>query len=253
MSDSLGDRMKEQYENRTRVYLPRRTYTILRVDGRAFHSYTRGMERPFDLAFMGRMDDTARKMCLEISGACFAFVQSDEISILLTDFATNQTQAWFDGNIQKMVSISAALATSIFGDGVQFDSRVFTIPDPVEVANYFVWRQQDATRNSIQMAAYAQFSHKSLHGRDVNQMQERLWQEKQINWNDYPDGCKRGRCAVRRATFEPVTYTHKKTGETCTTPAVERHEWIVEAPPVFTQSREWLAGMIPRYPQTEAS
>lgn len=250
MSDSLGDRMKEQYENRTRAFLPRRTYTIIRVDGRAFHSYTRGLDKPFDHDFMAKMDMTALALCREISGAAFAFVQSDEISILTTDFATTQTQAWFDGNIQKIVSISAAIATLTFG--AQFDSRAFTIPDPVEVANYFVWRQQDATRNSIQMAASAQFSHNSLHGVDTNQMQERLWQEKGINWNDYPDGCKRGRCAVRKTTFSPVVYTDKRTGEQRSTEAVERHEWAIEAPPVFTKDWAWLLGMIPRYPATEA-
>lgn len=252
-SDSLGDRMKEQYENRTRTFLPCRTYTILRVDGRAFHSYTRKCERPFDHAFMSRMDDTAHALCKEVSGCRLAYVQSDEISLLLTDFDTIQTQAWFDGNIQKMVSISAALASSFFGDGVQFDSRVFTIPDPVEVANYFIWRQQDATRNSIQMAASAQFSHASLHGVDTNQMQERLFQERGINWNDYPDGCKRGRCVIRETVVAPVVYTDKRTGEQRMTEAVERSAWNIVAPPVFTQARSWLSARIPALPSLHDS
>lgn len=252
MSDSIGDRMKDQYENRTRAYLPRRTYTIIRVDGRAFHSYTRKLERPFDLGFMNRMDQTAAKMCMEISGARLAYVQSDEISILLTDFETAQTQAWLDGNVQKMASIAASMATVYFGGDAQFDARVFTIPDPVEVENYFIWRQQDATRNSIQMAAYAHFSHQSLHKVDTDQMQERLFQEKGINWNDYPDGCKRGRCVVRRTTFSPVTYKDKRSGETRTTEAVERSVWNIEAPPVFTKDREWLRGFIPQYANLSA-
>lgn len=257
MPDSLGDRMKEQYEHRTRYFLPRRTYTIVRVDGRAFHSYTRGCERPYDLGFMAHMDEVAKHLCQEMSGCRLAFVQSDEISFLLADFDTNQTQAWFDGNIQKIVSISASLATCAFnsirpGKWAQFDSRAFTIPDPVEVENYFIWRQQDATRNSIQMAASAHFSHNSLHGLDTNQMQERLFQEKGINWNDYPDGCKRGRCVVRRSTFSPVTYKDKRTGETRTTEAVERRVWAVEVPPVFTQDRTWLSGMIPHYESLSA-
>ena len=108
--DSLGDRMKEFYENRTRNFLPRRTYTIIRVDGKAFHSYTRGLIRPFDEKLVNDMDETACYMCKNIQGAKFAFVQSDEISILLTDFEGLTTDAWFDGNIQKMASVSASLA-----------------------------------------------------------------------------------------------------------------------------------------------
>src|ERR1039458_3107157 len=140
-NDSIGDRMKSQYEDRTRIFLPRRTYTILRIDGKAFHSYCRDMDRPYDKLFMRVVDDTAREMLPELMGAEFAYVQSDEISILLTDFAKPNTEAWFDGNIQKMVSVGAAMATAHFTNFVNslehegygswsgipmFDARVFT-------------------------------------------------------------------------------------------------------------------------------
>ena len=196
--------MKENYENRTRYFLPRRTYTIIRLDGKAFHTFTRGMKRPFDEDFMTVMDNTAKFLCEEIQGAKAAYVQSDEISILLVDFDKITTDAWFDGNIQKMVSVAASIATAKFNalfnydkDSSQrtmafFDARVFTIPDPVEVENYFVWRQKDAVRNSIAMTAQSLYSHKQLEGVTQVGMQD-LIVEKGQNWNDLPAGFKRGR------------------------------------------------------------
>ena len=112
--DALGDRMKGFYESRCRHYFARRTYTLIRVDGKAFHSFTKGFERPFDIRLIRMMNDTARFMCDNIMGAQFAYVQSDEISVLLTDFGTPQTEAWFDGNQSKIESISASMATVAF-------------------------------------------------------------------------------------------------------------------------------------------
>src|SRR5690348_11584910 len=150
--------MKRDYENRTRLLLPRRTYTLIRVDGKAFHTYTRGCARPYDLDLMADMDATAVALCRQVAGARLAFVRSDEISLLLTDFGTAQTDAWFEGSVQKMASVSASIATAAFNrsrltrmereawmetDPALFDSRVWTIPERGEVFNYFVWRQQD--------------------------------------------------------------------------------------------------------------
>lgn len=255
MKDALGDRIKGQYENRTRYYLPRRAYTIIRVDGRAFHTYTRGLARPFDHDFMEDMNATAAALCTEIQGAVFAFLQSDEVSILVTDFGQDDTEAWFDGNLQKMVSIAASTATAAFNacraerglnSRATFDGRAFTIPDPTEVENYFVWRQQDATRNSIAMAAQARFSQKQLQGVSCEQMQEMLFGEG-INWNDYPVGCKRGRAVVRETRIEDVTYINKRTGGVSVAEGVARSAWVVAEPPVFTQDRDWLRSRIPQH------
>lgn len=231
--DTLGDRMKGQYENRTRYMLPRRTYTIVRVDGKAFHSYTRQCDKPFDKAITAAMDSVAELLCCEMQGSRLAYVQSDEISVLLTDFATVSTEAWFDGNVQKIVSVAASYASMVFNSSIVaagyppaavFDARVFTIPDPIEVENYFIWRQQDATRNSIQSVAQAHFSHKSMHGLNTSQLQERLFTEKGINWSDLPTAEKRGRCIVR---------------------PMDGFGWVRDHDiPVFTQNREYLSSRI---------
>jgi tRNA(His) guanylyltransferase len=233
--DTLGDRMKDFYENRTRNFLPRRTYTIIRIDGKAFHTYTKGLERPFDEKFINDMDETACYMCKNIQGAKFAFVQSDEISILLTDFESIKTDAWFDGNIQKMSSISSSLATAKFnelrpGKIALFDSRVFTIPSDIEVENYFIWRQQDTTRNSISSVAQSLFSYRELLNKSTDEMQEMCFQ-KGINWNDFPIKYKRGRLIIKE--------NYEKDGAI-------RSKWISIEPPIFTQEKELLKTLIPK-------
>lgn len=195
----LDERMK-RYEHATRVYLPRRTYTLMRLDGRAFHTYLRGAEKPFDHRFMEDMDRVAMRLVEEIQGAKLAYVQSDEISLLLADFEDLRSEPWFGGNLHKMISVSAGLASSYLGQlrhfhigTPHFDCRVWTMTDPVEVANYFIWRQRDAVRNSIQMVGQTYFSHKQLDRKSVNDIQEMLFKEWEVNWNDFPVGCKRGR------------------------------------------------------------
>lgn len=257
MSDStaLGDRMK-RYEAAYRAVLPRRTYCLLRVDGRSFHNYLRGAEKPFDEEFMADIDAVAEALCTEITGSVFAYTQSDEISLLVTDFATTQTEPWFGGVTAKWLSISAALATAVLnerrpGKRALFDARVFTLSDPVEVANYFIWRQRDAVRNSIAMAAQAHFSHKRLHGVSVGGMQELLWSQAGVNWNDYPDGCKRGRIATRKTGERLVSYTDKRTGQRNATMAM-RSWWETGAAPHFTtEAGSWLARTIPALPSLQ--
>lgn len=235
MKDQIGQRMKEQYEQRTRYFLPRRTYTIIRLDGKAFHTFTRGMDRPYDKDLMNLMDFTSQYLLENIQGAQFAYVQSDEISILLTDFDKTTTQAWFNGNIQKITSVSASLATMRFnqllsdlqdddrfkGKSALFDSRVFTIPDRTEVENYFIWRQQDAVRNSIQMLAQSLYSHKELHGKNQSQLQDMI-HEKGDNWNNKTIREKRGGLFVAN-TFSKIY---------C---------------PIFTKEREVFEELIPTY------
>ncbi len=260
MKDSLGDRMKADYENRTRFLLPRRTYTLIRVDGKNFHRYTRGCARPYDMGLMDDMDTAALALCGNIEGAQLAYVQSDEISVLLTDFGSPQAEAWFNGSVQKLASLSASLATASFNQARMrraaaqnadfeiacFDSRAFTIPDPVEVENYFIWRQGDATRNSVSMTAQAHFPHERLQGKSTNQMQEMLWSEKGVNWNDQPGGFKRGRCLARRRMTRDAEYEDKRTGEIQTAAGIERRVWEQIIPPVFTKDRNWLRAHIPK-------
>jgi len=253
---ALGDRMKG-YEAATRMLLPRRTYALVRVDGKAFHTFLRHADKPFDDAVMLAMDHVAQALCQEMSGAVFAFTQSDECSVLLADFESTGTQPWFGGVVQKIASIAASTATVAFNRryGIDyddayatFDARVFTIPDVVEVANYFLWRQRDCVRNSISMAAQAKFSHKQLHGVSSGAMQEMLWSQHGINWNDYPAGAKRGRVCVRHTEEQDVTWTDKRTQEVATTRAL-RSRWASEAAPHFTaEPGGWLASMIPPMP-----
>lgn len=265
MHDELGDRIKGQYEDRTRILLPRRTYTIIRVDGKAFHTFTKNCEKPFDRYLMKVMDRTAIAMCEAIQGACFAFTQSDEISLLLTDFAKPGTNAWFDGNLQKMASVAAAIATANFNKEYYesttgckdmdvlalFDARVFTIPDPIEVENYFIWRQNDASRNSVQMAARAVYSHKALEGKSIPQLHD-LLHAKGINWNNYTTGEKRGR-VIKKQSYEvkvgDLEATHNEGRN-----VVTRSRWVSYDGegcserydiPIFTQNRIFLRDLIP--------
>lgn len=276
--DELGTRIKENYENRTRVCLPRRTYTVIRLDGKAFHTFTRGFKRPFDYELMAIMDQTAIELAKSIQGVKFCYTQSDEISLVLTDFETEQTDAWFDGNVQKIASVSASMATAAFNRALlllaakksdngnrvvsvtldyleqmkmaHFDSRVFTIPDKTEVLNYLIWRQQDATRNSIQMGAQALYSQGELNGKNTSELQELMWL-KGVNWNDYPSAAKRGRAIVKESYIaEPVLPTRPL--QTVPIGPVWRSRWVSltgmdEKPdtPIFTQDIAFLKGLIP--------
>lgn len=199
--DSLGDRMK-RYEDATREHLLHRMPIIVRVDGKAFHSWTRGMSRPFDATLTEWMDRVALALCRESQGCVLAYMQSDEVSLLLHPFRALTSQAWFDGNIQKIASVSAACAASVMTSlserFVMFDARAFVLPER-EVCNYFLWRQQDATRNSIQMLARSMFSHTQCNGKNCDELQEMCFQAGR-NWNDLPPHLRRGRCAARTET-----------------------------------------------------
>lgn len=231
---NLGDRMK-QYEAVTRLVLPRRTYTLIRVDGRAFHTLLRGAEKPFDQDVANAMAAVAEALCKEVSGAAFAYTQSDECSVLVTDFQSTQTEPWFGGVVQKIASVSASIATLAFNDyenyGAHFDSRVFTIPSPYEVGNYFTWRYRDAVKNSISMAAQSHFSHKSLQGLNSDQLQEKLWQEAGVNWSDYPEHFKNGQLTTKQQEPHIVTYVDGRTNETITK-EVQRTVWRTNPAPL---------------------
>jgi tRNA(His) guanylyltransferase len=172
---TLGDRMKENYENRSKTYLTRRTPVIIRLDGKAFHTFTRKFKSPFSEKLSDAMIDTAKALCEEIAGARLAYIQSDEISLLLHDYNKFDTAAWFDYSVQKVVSVTASIATAHFNRLINvphlayFDSRAFNIPEE-EVNNYFIWRQKDWERNSVAMLAQSLFSPKELHEKNRQTM-----------------------------------------------------------------------------------
>lgn len=256
MEDSLGSRMKDLYEIPYRLQLPKRTYTIIRLDGKAFHTLTRSCEKPYDTGFMNVMDDTTVALCECIQGVKFAYTQSDEISLLLTDFDNENTAAWFDNCGQKMASVSASIATAAFNKvwmptgkhhGL-FDSRVFVIPDPIEVYNYFVWRQNDASRNGVQMLGQHYFSTKTLNGKSCEWIIDNLKKEHEVIWEHEPMDFRLGRLHEKCQVKKDVEFNHKRTGELCRIYGATRHEWKKSALPLFTSEPVWLKSRIPKIP-----
>jgi tRNA(His) 5'-end guanylyltransferase len=231
--DELGTRMKD-YEIRSRTYLPRRANTIIRLDGKAFHTYTRGLDKPFDYQLMDDMIEVTKFLCKEIQGCKIGYTQSDEISLVLTDYDNIRTSAWYDGQVQKICSVSASLATAKFnelrpGKLAFFDSRCYSISDQQEVVNYLLWRQQDASRNSVSMAAQSVYSHKELHKKSTMVQQEMLFQ-KGINWNDYSISTKRGSSVIK-------TYYEKDGGQ--------RSKWEYVDIPILSKDRDFVLDLLP--------
>ena len=241
VNDDLGKRMKEFYENRSKTYLVRRMPVAIRIDGRAFHTFTKHMQRPFDHILMKTMQDTMMYLCKEVQGCVLGYQQSDEITLILVDYAKLDSDAWFDYSVQKLCSLSASMATLAFNKaleanlsayideklnrlyqgvgewitpeedayaetinqavlrGAMFDARCFNIPVE-EVTNLIYWRQLDATRNSIQMVAQANFPHKELQHLNTSNLQNKLMLEKDINWSqDFTPTEKRGCCCIKDA------------------------------------------------------
>ena len=275
---TLGDRMKNNYENISRYYLTRRMPVIIRIDGKAFHTFTRGFKKPFDDVLVKTMQETMKYLCENIQGCVLGYTQSDEISLVLTDYAELTTDAWFGNNLQKMCSVSASMATMAFNKffshnvedlesdlaqehetdgmtelvktmlsyyriyrialkkGAMFDSRVFTIPRE-EVCNYLLWRQQDATRNSVQSVGQSNFSQKQLHGKSCNDIQDMLMLQKGINWNDYPTTLKRGSCCIKTVIQDPDVDI--KDG------AYPVTRWAIDNEiPIFSQDRNYVEKLI---------
>lgn len=271
---SLGDRMKNNYENISRYFLTRRMPVIVRLDGKAFHTFTRGFKKPFDDILVKTMQDTMKYLCENIQGCVLGYTQSDEISLVLTDYAELTTDAWFGNNLQKMCSVSASMATIAFNKaftrniskqskrlyteyleekdasyietleiamnkGAMFDSRVFTIPKE-EVCNYMLWRQQDATRNSIQSVGQANFSQKELHGQSCNNIQDMLMTQKGINWNDYATTLKRGSCCIK---IDDGIAKYDEVGNI--SDYIQRSKWIIDDEiPIFTKNRNYVEKLI---------
>ena len=238
--DDLGVRMKTFYEQIPKTRLMRRTPVAIRIDGKAFHTFTRGFQKPFDEVLIKSMQETMEYLCENIQGCVLGYTQSDEITLILVDYKKLTSSAWFDYEVQKMCSIAASMATMAFNKtfyknvndwwftpfsgklkedfekreklyktysnatakGAMFDARCFNIPKE-EVTNLVYWRQLDASRNSIQMVGQANFSHKELQNKSCNDIQDMLMTQRGINWNDLPTYQKRGSCCIK--TKENVT------------------------------------------------
>ena len=229
---ALDTRMKKYYENVSKTKLLRRTPVALRIDGKAFHTFARSFKKPFDEILIQSMQNTMKYLCANIQGCVFGYTQSDEITLILLDYRTFTTSAWFDYEVQKMCSIAASMATMVFNkeltkiandyiesaletqnisndekkyittlkkamtNGAMFDCRAFNIPKE-EVTNLVFWRQQDAAKNSVQMVARCYFSQKELNKKNISEMQDMLHEKFDVNWNDFPTEQKRGSACLK--------------------------------------------------------
>lgn len=244
--DSLGDRMKG-YEDVSRVHLSTKLPVIIRLDGKAFHTYTRGLKRPYSKDLMGVMDDLTKFLCNQIQNVKLAYTQSDEISLLLVDYNDIKTSSWFDANLQKMVSVAAGLASGylslqsarLFPEQrlATFDARAFILP-PHEVNNYFIWRQQDWNRNSLSMLAQSLYSHKELQNKGRPELHEMCFQ-KGVNWATLDSHVKDGRVVVKRQVERAFAHDDPKGNREIGT--VLRSEWHVpEETPIFSDDRAFV-------------
>ena len=282
INDELGKRMKEFYEQVPKTRLVRRMPVAIRIDGKAFHTFTKGFDKPFDDILIKSMQETTKYLCENIQGCVIGYTQSDEITLILVDYKNLNSDAWFDYEVQKMCSIAASMATMAFNKffaknchdwfesyidlddllndkeskfaklfnayskavekGAMFDSRCFNIPKE-EVTNLIYWRQLDAARNSIQMVGQANFSHKELHCKSCNMIQDMLLTEKDINWNDFPTHQKRGSCCIKEEYYpEPAPGC-----EECDIDATKiRTRWVIDMEiPIFQgENREYIDKLI---------
>ena len=274
--DDLGTRMKTYYEQIPKTKLMRRTPVAIRIDGKAFHTFTKGFQKPFDEILIKTMQETTKYLCKNIQGCVLGYTQSDEITLILVDYQRLETSAWFDYEVQKMCSIAASMATMAFNKafeenidtfflnevvnrladvsnetkyqlyqtylkaiekGAMFDARVFNIPKE-EVTNLIYWRQLDAQRNSVQMVGQANFSHKELQGKSCNMIKDMLISEKGIDWTELPIHQQRGSCVIKRGYIDATPdSTDSKSVIT---------SWIIDTKiPIFKEEgREYIDRLI---------
>lgn len=265
--DDIGMRMKS-YENKSKIYLNKKEPVILRIDGKAFHTFTKGFKRPFDEILIKSMQETAKYLCENIQGCVLSYQQSDEITLVLVDYKNPDSSAWFDYKVQKCTSIAASMTTMAFNKvfahevaaqskrlyteylndkdasyidaleramnkGAMFDARVFNLQKD-EVTNCLYWRQLDAIRNSIQMVGQANFSHKELQHKSCKDIKEMLL-EKNIDWTTLPLHQQRGSCCIKE-TYELETENG----------TVIRTRWIIdkEIPMFKGTDREYVEKLI---------
>ena len=278
VNDDLGTRMKEFYEHIPKTKLMRRTPVIIRIDGKAFHTFTKGFKRPFDEILIKSMQETTKYLCENIQGCVLGYTQSDEITLVLVDYKNLNTSAWFDYEVQKMCSIAASMTTMAFNKYFRINAETLIkeyrssfVPQCVEiqlaiaayhnaleqaiekgamfdarvfnipkeeVTNCLYWRQLDASRNSIQMVGQANFSHKELQHKSCNMIQDMLMTQKGINWNDLPTYQKRGSCVIKYSYIDA-------TPESIDSETV-RSRWIIDTEiPIFKgEGRNYIEKLI---------
>lgn len=207
----FGDRMK-MYENKERFIplLP----IVIRLDGKKFSKWTKGLNRPYDDRMSSLMSETTRLLVKE-TNAKIGYTQSDEITLVLYS-DNHKSSVFFDGKKQKIISVVSSLCTGIFNNLrndyipekkklAYFDCRAYNVPTKQEAANAVLWREQDATKNSIQMAGHHYFSHNDLHKLTTNHIQEKLWKDADVNCDEYPDFFKRGVFYQRKSIIRKFT------------------------------------------------
>jgi tRNA(His) 5'-end guanylyltransferase len=260
MDDDLGDRMKLYEGMEAGRRLMPRLPCVARIDGRSFSTFARDLAKPYDPRLSRLMIETTRHLVRE-SNARIGYTQSDEITLVLyTD--NPKEQLWFDRRVQKMTSQLAAQATAAFNHLLPeylpekfarrslaslptFDARVWSVPTLAEAANVILWREQDATRNSVESAARAQYSHNALMNRNTREMRAML-RDKGIDWDDYPALFKRGTYIQRRVTHrrfsteELEALPPKHAARTNPELTVERTDYVEFVMPPFgrVQNRE---------------
>ena len=276
--------LKPQLKEIPKTKLMRRCPVAIRIDGKAFHTFTRGFNKPFDEVLIESMQKTMKYLCENIQGCVLGYTQSDEITLILIDYKKLNSSAWFDYEVQKMCSIAASMATMAFNrffmheyeefnrwvnegnptgeyrrlndiyydamcKGAMFDARCFNIPKE-EVTNLIYWRQLDASRNSIQMVGQANFSHKELQNKSCNQIQDMLMEQKGINWNDLPIYQKRGSCCIKikNKIDEVMINEQQKFVEDKVTKivSIEKSHWIIDKEiPIFKgDNRKYIDKLI---------
>ena len=279
--DDLGVRMKTFYEQIPKTKLMRRCPVAIRIDGKAFHTFTTGFQKPFDEVLIKSMQETMKYLCENIQGCVLGYTQSDEITLILVDYKKLTSSAWFDYEVQKICSIAASMATMAFNNifskyvrgfdlalayndngidteenrklleiynkatekGAMFDARCFNIPKE-EVTNLVYWRQLDASRNSIQMVGQANFSHKELQNKSCNDIQDMLMTQKGINWNDLPTYQKRGSCCVRNKIV--IESDGAMATAQLRDTSKSENEWIIDTDiPIFrNEGREYIDRLV---------
>lgn len=252
---TLGDRMKG-YEKADKRKLEPKTPVIIRLDGRAFHTYTKGFKKPYDTVIGNAMKYTTIKLCEEVQNVRLAYSQSDEITLFLADYGNKNTQQWFNGEVDKIVSLSASIATYYFNEYMEknhwskfpdkkkpatFDSRSFNIPRH-EVTNNFVWRQQDGIRNSISGLAQVNYSEKELHRKSTAQMLSML-EDKKVNWDEMNTYKKRGFCVTKE--YFILDASELNIPENVKTTEPMRSKWVVDEDiPIFSEDKSYIEVLV---------